>query len=716
MRRNRFILLLILAVCILTTVAAIDFSRSARAQQPQHTEIKIDPRLLDQYTGQYSFVEDPEFVLSFWRDGEKFYLQPTNQGRIEIFPESDTKFFLRVIEAQATFVRDAQGKITGVVWRQNGVDNQARKISDQPAIEKLVTFEKREEMIPARDGVRLHTLIFTPKDQEEPLPILMSRTPYGIGQSDSDGINRRYNELVKDGYIFVLQDIRGRFGSEGQFLMNRPMHDKQDPKGIDESTDTYDTIEWLLKNVPKNNGRVGIVGVSYGGWLSAVATIDAHPALKAASPQAPMTDTWLGDDFFHNGAFRQSYGYEYVKAMETSKEGTDVSFDKDAYDWYLGMGALGKITELNAGKFPTWNAFVSHPNYDDYWKARGSGNYLKPTTVATLVVGGWWDQEDYYGALATYEALEKFDKKHQNFLVLGPWNHGGWGSRGKNLGAIEFGTSTGQYFREHIQAPWFAYFLKGKGEMTEPEAMTFETGCNQWKGYDHWSPKESTGRNLFLREGRKLSFDKPGGADASETYVSDPANPVPYRKRPIEATYDRKGSGWYTWLVQDQRFIQGRNDLVSWQSEVLDKDLVIAGDVVAHLFASTSGTDSDWVVKLIDVYSDDDSEKNMAGFQLMVADEIFRGRYLKSFEKPAPIMAGQVNEYSIDLHSANHCFKKGHRVMVQVQSTWFPLYDRNPQKFVANIFQAKPEDYESATQKVYESGRYPSHVTLPVIK
>ena len=716
MRRNRFILLLILAVCILTTVAAIDFSRSARAQQPQHTEIKIDPRLLDQYTGQYSFVEDPEFVLSFWRDGEKFYLQPTNQGRIEIFPESDTKFFLKIIEAQATFVRDAQGKITGVVWRQNGVDNQARKISDQPAIEKLVTFEKREEMIPARDGVRLHTLIFTPKDQAEPLPILMSRTPYGIGQSDSDGINRRYNELVKDGYIFVLQDIRGRFGSEGQFLMNRPMHDKQDPKGIDESTDTYDTIEWLLKNVPKNNGRVGIVGVSYGGWLSAVATIDAHPALKAASPQAPMTDTWLGDDFFHNGAFRQSYGYEYVKAMETSKEGTDVSFDKDAYDWYLGMGALGKITELNAGKFPTWNAFVSHPNYDDYWKARGSGNYLKPTTVATLVVGGWWDQEDYYGALATYEALEKFDKKHQNFLVLGPWNHGGWGSRGKNLGAIEFGTSTGQYFREHIQAPWFAYFLKGKGEMTEPEAMTFETGCNQWKGYDHWSPKESTGRNLFLREGRKLSFDKPGGADASETYVSDPANPVPYRKRPIEATYDRKGSGWYTWLVQDQRFIQGRNDLVSWQSEVLDKDLVIAGDVVAHLFASTSGTDSDWVVKLIDVYSDDDSEKNMAGFQLMVADEIFRGRYLKSFEKPAPIVAGQVNEYSIDLHSANHCFKKGHRVMVQVQSTWFPLYDRNPQKFVANIFQAKPEDYESATQKVYESGRYPSHVTLPVIK
>lgn len=716
MRRIKPILLLVGAFLFLTGAIAINHTHATHAQQPQHTEVKIDPRVFDQYTGQYSFVEDPEFVLSFWREGEKFYLQPTNQGRIEIFPESETKFFLKIIEATATFVRDAQGTVSGVVWRQNGVDNQARKISDKPALQTLVQFEKREEMIRMRDGAKLHTLIFTPKDQAERLPILMSRTPYGIDGSTSDGINRRYNELVKEGYIFVIQDIRGRYESEGQFLMNRPMRDKKDPKGIDESTDTYDTIDWLLKNVPRNNGRVGIVGVSYGGWLSAVATIDAHPALKASSPQAPMTDTWLGDDFFHNGAFRQSYGYEYVKTMETSKEDTDVSFDKDAYDWYLGMGSLGKITEINAGKFPTWNAFVSHPNYDDYWKARGSGNYLKPTTVATLVVGGWWDQEDYYGALATYAALEKFDKKHQNFLVLGPWNHGGWGGGGRTLGAINFGTSTGMYFRAHIQAPWFAYYLKGKGSLTEPEAMTFETGDNQWKSYDHWSPREATARDLFLNEAKKLSFDKPKSNDASETYVSDPANPVPYRKRPIEATYDRKGSGWYTRLVQDQRFLKDRNDVVSWQSDVLDKDLVIAGDVVAHLFASTTGTDSDWVVKLIDVYPDDASEKNMAGYQLMVVDEIFRGRYLRGFEKPGPIVAGQVNEYSIDLHSANHCFKKGHRVMVQVQSTWFPLYDRNPQKFVVNIFQAQPSDYQIATQKVFESARYPSHVTLPVIK
>jgi len=718
MKKLGYLFLLGGVLSLLTVLFAAKDWRAfmTNAQQPSHVEIKIDPKAFDEFVGQYSFLNDPEFVISFWREGDKFFLQATNQGRIQIYPESELKFFLKIFDASAIFVRDAEGKVTSLIWRQNGQDNQAKRISNQPAIEVSQPFEKREEMIPARDGMRLHTLIFTPKNQAEPLPILMDRTPYGVGQASSEGVNRRYPELVKDGYIFAYQDIRGRYGSEGQFMMNRPMRTGHDPKSVDESTDTYDTIDWLIKNVPKNNGRVGIHGVSYDGWLAAVATIDAHPALKASSPQAPMTDTWLGDDFFHNGAFRQSYGYEYVKSMETSKEDTDVSFDRDAYDWYLGMGSLGRITEMNAGKFPTWNAFVSHPNYDSYWKARGSGNYLKPTTVATLVVGGWWDQEDYYGALATYNTLEKFDKKHQNFLVLGPWNHGGWNGRGRNLGAINFGSSTGPYFRAHIQAPWFAYYLKGKGKPTEPEAMTFETGCNLWKSFDHWSPKESAPRDLFLHEGKKLSFEKSSSNDAAETYVSDPANPVPYRKRPIEATYDPKGSAWYTWLVQDQRFIQGRNDVVSWQSDVLDKDLVIAGDVLAHLFAATSGTDSDWVVKLIDVYPDAASEKNMAGYQLMVADEIFRGRYLKGFEKPSPLVAGQVNEYSIDLHSADHCFKKGHRLMVQVQSTWFPLYDRNPQKFVGNIFQARPEDYQSATQRIFESARYPSRLMLPVIR
>jgi len=580
-----------------------------------------------------------------------------------------------------------------------------------------VTFDRREEMIRMRDGMRLHTLIFTPKDQKDTLPIIFSRTPYGI-ESNSDDINRRYREFVPDGYIFVLQDIRGRYGSEGTFLMNRPLHDKKDSQGIDESTDTYDTIDWLVKNVPKNNRRVGILGVSYDGWLSAVATVDAHPALKASSPQAPMTDTWLGDDFFHNCAFRLSYGYEYVKAMETSKEGTDVTFDKDAYDWYLEKGALGKITELNAGKLPTWNAFVTHPSYDDYWQARGAQNYLKPTHVATLVVGGWWDQEDYYGALATYAALEKFDKTNHNFIVLGPWNHGGWYGPGRSLGQVGFGSSTGNYFRDQVQAPWFAYYLKDKGKLDQPEALTFQSGTNQWTRSDHWPPKEATERDLYLQSGKMLSFQKPatGSGQEFESYVSDPANPVPYRQRPIQPTYGR-GSSWYTWLVQDQRFLAGRNDVLSWQTAPLDHDLAIDGYVMAHLFASTTGSDSDWVVKLIDVYPDNNPEEPaMAGYQLMIVDEIFRGRYRQSFERPAAIVPDQVNEYTIDLHANNHTFRKGHRVMVQVQSTWYPLYDRNPQKFVENIFLAQPQDYQSATQKIYESARYPSHLTLPVVK
>jgi uncharacterized protein len=685
--------------------------------QASHIEIKIDPKVFDGFVGQYAFTDNPDLVVSFWREGDKFFLQATRQQMLEIFPESETKFFLKIIDAQATFIRDAQGKVTGAIWRQNNQESELKRISDQPVIEPVQPFDKREEMIPMRDGVRLHTLIFAPQKQTEALPILLSRTPYGIRGANSDSINGRFNEFIKDGYIFVLQDIRGRYESEGEFVMNHPPRDKNDPKSIDESSDTYDTIDWLVKNVSKNNGRVGIIGVSYPGWLAAVATIDAHPALKASSPQAPMTDTWIGDDFFHNGAFRETYGYEYVKAMESSKEGTDVSFDRDAYDWYLGLGSLSKITNDLHGKLPTWNAFVTHPNYDDYWKARGSENYLSQTHVATLVVGGWWDQEDYYGALATYETLEKYDQDHKNFIVLGPWNHGGWNGSGRNLGAINFGSPTGNHFRSQIQAPWFAYYLKDKGKLNEPEAVTFQSGTNTWASYDHWPPKEAVARDLYLRGGKKLSFDKPANdTQEFESYVSDPANPVPYRKRPIQPTYG-PGSSWYTWLVQDQRFLQGRSDVLTWQTEVLEQDFTISGYVVAHLFASTTGTDSDWVVKLIDVYPDKYPEdQKMAGYQLMIVDEIFRGRFRESFEKPAPIAPNQVNEYAIDLHANNHTFKKGHRVMVQVQSTWFPLYDRNPQKFVENIFNARPSDYQAATQKIYESARYPSHVTLPVIR
>jgi putative CocE/NonD family hydrolase len=719
MKRSLYLLVLGASLtAILITLNTIPRSVWSQTPPDKPTEVKIDPKVFDDYVGQYAFVDNPDLVLSFSRQDNSFFLDVAGQGRFEIFPQSNSKFFLKIIDADATFVRNAQGKVTSVSWRQNNQRTPARKISDQPVIEAPVPFERHEEMIKMRDGVRLHTLIFTPRNQSESLPIIMSRTPYGIGQNSSDSINRRYRELVRDGYIFVLQDIRGRYGSEGQFMMNRPMRDSKNPKATDESTDTYDTIDWLIKNTPKNNGRAGILGVSYDGWLAAVATINAHPALKASSPQAPMTDTWLGDDFFHNGAFRQSYGYEYVKQMETSKENSQIRFDKDAYDWYLEAGSLAKLTELTQGKFPTWNAFVAHPSYDDYWKARGSGNYLKPTHVATLVVGGWWDQEDFYGALATYEALEKFDKSNHNFVVLGPWNHGGWNGFGRALGQINFGDSTGSYYRLQVQAPWFAYYLKDKGKAKQPEALTFQSGSNRWTSSDQWPPKEATARNLYLRADKKLSFDKPlkDEQPESETFVSNPANPVPYRKRPIQPTY-ASGSGWYTWLVEDQSFLQGRNDVLSWRTDVLDSDLTIDGEVFARLFASTSGTDSDWIVKLIDVYPDKNpDDERMNGYQLMVVDEIFRGRYLHGFEKPMALAPNQVNEYTIDLRANNHTFKQGHRLMVQVQSTWFPLYDRNPQKFVENIFKARPNDYQAATQRVYETDRYPSHLILPVIK
>src|SRR5215831_769870 len=367
MRRKLF--LSSLAALLMVTAYLATGPAAAGNQETKPAEVKINPKTFDDYVGQYATPTNPDVVLSFFRDVEHYYVQATNGPPIEIFPAGELKFFVKSFDAQVDFVRDAQAKITGMVWHQEGRTTNLNKISNQPLAQKNVPFDRREEMIRMRDGVRLHTLIFTPKSQSENLPMLMERTPYGIGDNNSDSINGRFREFIPDGYVFVLQDIRGRYGSEGQFVMNRPMHDKKDKNGIDESTDTYDTIDWLTKNVRSNNGRVGILGVSYDGWLSAVATIDAHPALKASSPQAPMTDTWLGDDFFHNGAFRQSYGYEYVKAMETSKEDTDVSFDKDAYDWYLELGSLAKITELGGGAWPTWNAFVAHPNYDDYWQA-----------------------------------------------------------------------------------------------------------------------------------------------------------------------------------------------------------------------------------------------------------------------------------------------------------------------------------------------------------
>jgi putative CocE/NonD family hydrolase len=569
--------------------------------------------------------------------------------------------------------------------------------------------------------VKLHTVIFIPKDAAGPLPFLLMRTPYGAPESPLPLKAAPYHELVAEGYIFVFQDIRGRYKSEGAFVMQRPPRDRRDPRAIDESTDAYDTVAWLLENVSGHNGRAGLMGISYGGWLTAMAMIDPHPAVKAVSPQASPADMYLGDDFHHNGAFRLSYGFEYAAMMETTKESTNFRFDEyDTFEWYLRLGPLATVNDRYLhGKIPTWNDYVAHPNYDAFWQKQAMASYLTRVTVPALHVAGWWDQEDFYGPQKIYETLEPRDGRGVSFFVAGPWNHGGWmRANGTALGRIKFGADTAKYFREKIQAPFFARYLKDKPGWDVPEAVTFETGTDAWQVYDEWPPRKLTeDRGLFFREDGRLSFEAPAAEEASgfDSYMSDPARPVPYRPRPVEPTYDPRGSGWGTWLVGDQRFAHLRPDVLSWETEPLGDDVTITGKITARLYASTTGTDSDWVVKLIDVYPEDDpAEPAMGGYQLMIANEVFRGRFRTSFERPEPLVPGRVTDFTIDMHAADHRFLKGHRIMVQVQSTWFPLIDRNPQTYVENIFQAKASDYRSATQRVYRSKDHPSSIVLPV--
>jgi uncharacterized protein len=588
-------------------------------------------------------------------------------------------------------------------------------------------FDKIDVMIPTRDGVKLHTEVYVPKNQSGPLPIILERTPYGT-VDDKNGYSRklaRYEEMIPEGYIFVFQDIRGRYGSEGKFVMQRPVRDPKDSKAIDEGTDTYDTIDWLVKNVPHNNGRVGLLGISYGGWLTVMGMLEPHPALKAVSEQASPADMFLGDDFHHNGAFRLSYGFEYSTMMETDKTNFAFAFDRfDTYEWYLRLGPLSNAdAKYTHGAIPTWTNFVTHPNYDEFWKSQSMPYILTKPTVPNLNVAGWWDQEDFYGPMKIYEILEKNDPNHLNYLVAGPWNHGGWGrSKGEALGAISFGSNTGVYFRQKIEAPWFAFWLKDKGTLPVKEATLYQTGSEIWSSFDSWPPREAQTRNLYFHEDGKLSFDPPqakSGKDenAFDSYVSDPAHPVPYRHRPIDMTYpeDHPGS-WYTWLVEDQRFVENRDDVLTWQTDTLADEVTLAGQVTAKLFASTTGSDADWIVKLIDVYPEKMPDNwKLSGYELMIADEVFRGRFRNSFDKPEPIKPNTVTPFTVDLHTANHVFKKGHRIMVQVQSTWFPLIDRNPQKFVPNIFEAKESDFQPATHRIYRSPKYPSSVAISVM-
>ncbi|HKZ81582.1 MAG TPA: CocE/NonD family hydrolase [Pyrinomonadaceae bacterium] len=580
-------------------------------------------------------------------------------------------------------------------------------------------FTATEAMIPMRDGVRLYTQIYAPVRAAERLPFLLIRTPYGTGALNSARVAQALPELTEDGYVFVFQDIRGRFKSEGQFVMLRQPRDPKDKNAIDESTDTYDTIEWLLQNIPNNNGRVGMAGTSYGAWLTVMGMLDPHPALRAGVPQASPADMWLGDDFHHNGAFRLSYGLEYAYMMESSKEISDVSaiIDRyDAYEWYLGLGPLSNANlKYFKGRLPTWNDFVNHPDYDAFWKRQGFAPWLNRVTVPTLNVAGWWDQEDFYGPLKIYELLERHDSANKNFLVVGPWNHGGWSAGdGQKLGRIDFGSATAAYYRRDVRARFLAYHLKEKGTLDLPEALTFRTGANEWVRHNAWPPKGNVvPRRLYFQANGKLSFEPPPArsGQAFDSYVSDPAHPVPYRPRPIEVD-----SGWTTWQVEDQRFVDHRPDVLSWVSDPLKADVIVSGKVVANLYASTTGTDSDWVVKLIDVYPEKYTpDPKMGGYELMIAGDVFRGRYRNSFERPTPIVANSVNRYEIGFPGNDHVFLKGHRIMVQVQSTWFPVIDRNPQRFVPNIFLAKESDFQRATQRVLRSGRYGSHIAMPVV-
>lgn len=669
--------------------------------------------------GEYTDPREPDLPVDFYvRDG-KLVLESERLVPMELTATSATLFGQPGSTMTIRFTLDAGGQGMTAVSSSNP-DAVYRRTGD--AVRHVFhDYERSEAMIPMRDGVKLHAVILKPADIKTPLPILMQRTPYGVdGFTRGSFFGQRPN-LARDGYIYVGEDIRGRYKSEGEFVMSRPLADHHNPKAVDESTDTYDTVEWLVKNVPGNNGRVGVVGTSYPGFLAMMAGIDPHPAVRAISPQAPMIDVWMGDDFFHNGAFRQSYGYDYVLGLESNKEETPVDYGKDrdgkprdGFDYFLERGNFAEDAKKSGAKLlPTWKLFLNDPAYDTVWSSRGVEHDLHAVTVPTLSVGGYYDQEDMYGPQEEYATLEPFDTMHENFLVLGPWRHGSWSSSSRHLGNLEYGEPIGNEFRAQIEAKFFGHYLKDEPGFTLEDTASFETGSNTWKYYAHFPPAQSKPTGLYLLGDGRLSWKSPT-TEAKTSYVSDPANPVPYRHRPIQPTYS-EGSQWYDWLTEDQRFVTGRKDLAVWRLPVLQKDLTVTGDVMTDIFAATTGTDNDLVVKLIDEYPGDDPDPKMRGYQLMTNAEIFRGRYLSSFVKPEPLGAGAVQEYKFSLHDVDHVFKAGHTVMVEIQSTWFPLYDRNPQTYVPNIMKAKASAYKSETITVYADREHPSHVEMPVM-
>ena len=601
--------------------------------------------------------------------------------------------------------------ISYVVARPQATPAAAPSMADQ--------FTFTRVMVPMKDGAKLETVIIAPKGKAK-LPILFQRTPYGVPGGLPPQVPASWKPLVADGYIFVFQSMRGRFGSDGVFTMSTGV--KTSPN---EATDAYDAIDWLVKNVPNNNGKVGMWGVSYPGFAAAVALAKPHPALKAVSPQAAWVDYWMSDDLHRNGALRLSYATEWVYSLQNDKtQNKDLSLDgmTDAYDWYLKMGPVENIEKsVFKGSVPLFTQLLDHPNHDSFYTDQNWQKSLGKTTVPTLNVAGFWDQEDPWGSWQIYAQQKKNDPDKLAQIVSGPWNHGGWQRKGDFLGSIPLGTESGTEVQTQIQAPFFAYWLHGKGAQPDFTAKMFQSGSNVWKTYAAWPPAGAKPTDLYLHDDGSLSFTAPAASEGCRDYISDPANPVPFRMRPMSRTYATPD--WRSWESDDQRFVDQRPDVLSYVSAPLDKDVTVTGEIAAKLMASTSGTDSDFVVKLIDVLPDnyvDTSAKNWAigdyartlnGYQLPIAMDVRRGRFLASDTNPQPLVPGKVIAWDLPLKDHDHVFKAGHRIMVQIQSSWFPVIDRNPQTFVPNIMRAKPSDFVKATQKVCSG----SKIVLPVM-
>ena len=677
---------------------------------------------LETLSGEYTDPVEPDTPLSFYVRNGKLMIESERMIPTELNADASTEFDFSKADFTLRFTRDADGHGSSVVF--SDTPGAIYRRTGEPVHHLFHDYRRTEAMIPMRDGVKLHAVILKPADIEGRLPLLIMRTPYGVDYTSRASFFDKRPELARAGYIYIAEDIRGRYKSGGKFEMMRPLADHH--KNIDESTDAYDTVSWLLANVPGNNGRAGFIGTSYPGFLAMMAGIDPHPAVKAISPQAPMIDVWMGDDFFHNGAFRQSYGYDYVLSMESSKEETKVSYGtdkngnpRDGFDFFFERGSFAEDAKRSGARtLPTWKLFLEHPAYDPVWSSRGVERSLNAVAVPTLTVGGTYDQEDLWGPQEEYEKLEAHDDRRQNFLVLGPWRHGSWSSSARHLGNLDYTEPIGKEYRTNIEAKFFAHYLKDEPGFDLEDTASFQTGSNRWMRYPSFPPPEAKAARLHLQGAGKLSWSGSAAKaqDQVETsYVSDPASPVPYRHRPIQPTYG-EGSQWYNWMTEDQRFVTDRKDVALWKLPVLDRDLTLTGEVAADIYASTTGTDNDLVVKLIDQYPDDDPDPTMRGYQLMVNAEIFRGRYLESFTRPKPPRSGSIYEYKFSLHDVDRVFKAGHTILVEIQSSWFPLYDRNPQSFVANIMTARPEAYKPATVTIYSDPSHDSTLQVPLVE